>query len=155
MEVTKIGPNGWWIDHFSTMLYIETVVVDGGGRVEPNRMRTSFENDNHWMYQQARQRHTGEKEYPTRHLFQDERRKTSALSFKHDDWSCLDDFAREGYLDDPHREMGWLGPIVLTDKGWDLAHQIRRMRGLGHNLKDLEFRGGKVRVLDYNPDDFS
>jgi len=148
MEVMKIRPREWWYDHWSTMLYVETVVVDNGGKLAPDKMRTSFENEKHQNYVQARHRHSMEREHPTSFLCLDERGWTPGLALQHDDWSCLEDFVREGYMEEPETYTGFLGPVKLTDKGWDLAHQLRRLRGMGHSTKEMRLSEGKIVVME-------
>lgn len=91
----------WGKDHWTTLLYLETVCVDHGGKVEAVRMRTSKHN---WRL--AGRIH-GEinimkkDEYPTRLIpTQAERAKYDRVDLigGHDDWECMNDMADLGFL---------------------------------------------------------
>lgn len=110
-----ISMKAWGKDHWSTLLYLETRVVDHDGHLAPPQMRSGSE-------------------YPTR-------LKAGKVSH-HDDWDCVVDMIEQGLVTlnagphafDPTRTSGRQlhrfcadGALVgLTDLGWKVAHQLRR-----------------------------
>lgn len=102
-------------DHFSLILYIETRCVDHSGIVDKRHLRCNPKN--HALFS-----HEGgwDDKYSTRLA------EGVEPVVGHDDWDCIDDLERAGLLI-------WLGTGVnpgfqLTDKGWKLAHKLRRER---------------------------
>lgn len=94
----------WGKDHWSTLLYIETLVVDKRGQIEMMA-------DPH-----MRSVHP---DYPTRLA-------DGSTIEMHDDWDCLQDMFVAGlveWVDDDGERLGF------TDKGWELAAKERRRRG--------------------------
>lgn len=112
----------WGRDHFTTLMYIETCVVDQGGIIRGEKMRS---------------RDPG---YPTR--------LRDSQENNHGDWDCVEDMREAGLLEGGERntfEAYYVGegpnpkkePIKafrLTDKGWKLVHALRRWKGEGNTL---------------------
>lgn len=107
-------------DHWSTLLYIESRIVDADCTVDNDKMRCDFERHRHLAGPvQARGNLDGRK-YPT----------TLADGSKlesHDDWDCVEDLVAVGAV-----VWGGTGirPVFgLTDFGWGLVGQLRRHLG--------------------------
>lgn len=98
----KIPPKDWGKDHWSTLLYLETRVVDHGGLIMRNdpHMRGHREGD-------------GEV-YPTR-------LRDGVEVFGHDDFDCVQDMVAAGLVKAPGGSR-----YVLTDLGWTAAGLLRR-----------------------------
>ena len=89
-------------DHWSTLLYAESCAVDHSGVLDSRRMRKYNERG----------------KYPTRLA------GGEVSSEYHDDYACLQDLEREGYLGFWPAQAS----VVLTDKGWQKAGELRRAR---------------------------
>lgn len=96
-------------DHWSALLYAETCVVDGNGRVDHMKMRD-------------KDRRGGP--YPTRI-------KGGEVA-DHDDYDCLRDLALAGLMDVDFGSHG--GAIVaFTDYGWQVVAALRKHRATAPN----------------------
>jgi hypothetical protein len=107
----------WGKDHWSTLLYIESRAVDGGGQPKmaqmrqwPGRPRRGWEGGGMLPEPAA---------YPTR-------LKNGSRLAEHDDWDCVSDMEAAGLVE-------WHGtglqPIIkLTSYGWLVAGALRRHR---------------------------
>lgn len=112
-------------DHWSTLAFVETRCVDDGGKLDKARMRCNLER--HATFADMNHVRNWSVKYGT--ILKD-----GTVLPDHDDWDCLIDLAKEGYIhiidiDD--------GTVELTDKGWMVAHQLRRHITHG-NYKDFE-----------------
>lgn len=97
--------------HWSLLLFMETLVVDSGGRLkygEP-RLSQAVLGSDLWRDNYNTQLNDG-----------------TYLEF-HDDWDCLMDLTAAGLLSEPRN---WSGAHVyaLTDFGWLVAGQLRRWK---------------------------
>lgn len=100
----------WGKDHWSTLLYLETVVVDHDGRPKREKMRCDAEV--HPVYA-----HIATGKYPTR-------LNDGVELAAHDDWNCVDDMEAAGLL-----TLGGTGlnpKVSLTEFGWQTVHRLRR-----------------------------
>lgn len=110
-----IHPSRWGQDHWSTLAYIETRVVDHGGAPDWRHLRCDW--SLHPYY------HSGgdAKGYPTRLL-------NGATASPHDDWSCIEDAEAFGLLEwrgtgaNPVFRLTTLGSLVC---GRLRAHKAR------------------------------
>lgn len=126
---------GW--DHWSLLVYIETLCVDYKGLIDPRKMRCHARR--HRIYYQG----SDGRSHPTR-------LQNGETVSNHDDWDCLTDLVAAGYVeitDDyaapfprhmgfPQREPTTVFPmrtceVRLTDLGWSTAWQLRRHRAEG------------------------
>lgn len=122
----------WGKDHISTLIYLETVCVDHGGkpvmdrmRSEPGRPRRGWDSGQHGGGPLV----NSAKRYPTR-------LKDGTELFGHDDWDCAGDMEVAGLL-----EWGGTGmsPVFkLTDFGWKVAGSLRRQRAEGRRVYEYE-----------------
>lgn len=113
-----VVPEKWGKDHLSTLIYIESCIVDGNGTPNADKMRTKTGSPR-GQFRSPRPSCEGG-EYPT--VLSD-----GTLLSGHDDWDCVDDMEKPGVV-------VWggtgLNPVFsLTDIGWELAGRIRRHLG--------------------------
>lgn len=87
----------WGRDHHSTLLYIETRVVDHQGKLDNRHLRLDVK-------------------YPTR------LRETILVG--HTDINCIDDFEAAGLMTNVGTGINQV--CRLTDEGWKLAWSLRR-----------------------------
>lgn len=129
-----IKPEQWGKDHWSTLLYAESIAVNHGGKIDNRRMRTNARLHRHFANLAPI---TGQivdgSSYPTR-LADGEN------ADNHDDWSCLEDAAAAGYVILCFRRASTAGAKVfgdmearveLTDLGFDIAHAVRKLAARG------------------------
>lgn len=107
----------WGKDHLSTLLYIESRAVDGGGKPKIAQMRQ-------WPGHPRRGWEgggmpSGPTAHPTR------LKDGSGLS-NHDDWDCVSDMEAAGLVE--WHGTGLQPIITLTDYGWLVAGALRRHR---------------------------
>lgn len=107
-EKIKVPVENWGKDHYSTLLYIETRVVDYRGIIDTRHMRRSSAG------------------HPTR------LRDGSVTDASHDDFSIIEEFEDEGLVE---REAGVLS---LTTKGWAVAGAVRRARAEGDRMPVIQ-----------------
>lgn len=137
-QSSYVPVNEWGHDHWSTLAYVETRVVDHLGRLNPENLRCDirvhrvFANSANFM---------GAGPTPPTRL------ADGTFVERHDDWSCIEDAIAAGFIimDDEEAAIGgrhdehgiWrCGPsprFTLTDEG-------RRVAGL---LREHRARGGK------------
>lgn len=124
----------WAKDHWSTLAYIETRIVDFAGAVDPRNLRCDH------RIHSPRARGPNAAGYPTR-------LRDGATASPHDDWSCIEDFVREGLV--IWNGTG-LNPIFeLTELGWTVAAALRKHKGQGGQFGDFVWPGsddGRVEV---------
>ena len=99
-----VPPELWGRDHFTTLMYLETVVVNHGGKLSLTDQR---------MREWGRRG-----KYPTRCRYGIE-------LDNHDDWNCLDDFADAGLVTIDNDIYLNSIVIALTDTGWNLVRELR------------------------------
>lgn len=127
-----LPPEKWGRDHVSTLLYIETVCTDDGGkphvdrmRSEPGRPRKGWD-----TVRRAFGGWDSISRYPTR-------LKGGVELFGHDDWDCATDFVHAGLL---LWEGTSLHPVFrLTDAGWKMAASLRKQKGERRKATEYEF----------------
>lgn len=125
----------WGRDHESMMRFIETVVVEDGGalratdharlRCNPN-VHPGFatgQQEGFWRGAEERGEEPGLR-YGTR--LKGHTSATPNVQANHDDWSCLEDFEREGLVENVG--TGARPVWKLTEEGWAYAHGLRRER---------------------------
>jgi len=112
---TPVSPERWGKDHLSTLLYIETLCVDGNGRPRADRMRTN-------RGAPLRGKVSGppvhfSKDYPTR-------LRCGTELWAHDDWDCAYDIETFGFIE--WKGTGISPVFVMTDAGRELTGRLRR-----------------------------
>jgi hypothetical protein len=128
---TEIEPSAWGKDHLSTLMYAETCCVDHHGKLASAHMRQGDHRIMRlgWPRGVDRPSFVNTRPSPTR-------LRGSEVVDGHDDWDCIDDMERAGYL---VVSGTGLQPIVtLTEKGWQLAFALRRWRAEGKQLADFQ-----------------
>jgi hypothetical protein len=134
-----ISMERWGHDHWSTLGYVETVVVDDGGRISNARMRCDARLHRHLAYVNDFGRLSDGGKYPTR-------LRDGELE-RHDDWSCLEDMVAAGLLVVYLREVdhetfgGMRARAVLTERGQDVALALRRHKGAGGSWRTFIYGG--------------
>ncbi len=137
-------------DHWSTLAYVETVCVDRGGIIQPEKMRCNARRHRTFAHSLC---FVSTKEYPTR-------LRDGELP-KHDDWDCLQDLAEAGFLviaeDDvvPSKRInvnpsfnyssafpGLTCRVEMTSKGFGMAMQLRQHRANGGKWRDFAPENG-------------
>jgi hypothetical protein len=123
--------NLWGKDHWSTLLYFETVQVEYGKftiKFDP-RMRSNRRNfrilkeESDKPNLQAVVMDTGS----------GSRLKDGTFVKKHDDWCCIQDFIFHGLVDGQlATEPG--AELRLTDKGFTIVHALRRHKANGGHI---------------------
>lgn len=124
----------WGKDHWSTLAYLETRCVDGGGLqiVSDPRMR-------------ARRRHfrlLQEFRYSQQAMCMDTTNGTRCCNgvvlSDHDDWDCVTDFSAEGLLQQPVEELEFGDNVRLNRRGLLLAGQLRTHKAVGGRFSTFE-----------------
>lgn len=108
----------WGRDHWSSLAYVETCLVDGSGEPDPHRMRTDLRL-HPLMGHSLSPRGT---EYPTRLC-------DGGVAHDHDDWSCLDDAEAEGLL--TNVGTGIHRRYRLTPRGQEVVLALRAHKASG------------------------
>lgn len=75
----------WGTDHWSTLLYLESVVVDNEGKVNNNKMRC------HPRLHRKFAHHLSGEDFPGT-------RVQGGVIEQHDDWSCVEDMVLKDWL---------------------------------------------------------
>ena len=115
----NIPVTDWGKDHWSTLAYIETLLVDGGkGVAVPHIKRMRCDEQVHPELAWRR----FEKNYPT-YL------AGGVLLDRHDDWSCLDDAVAAGFL--LGEGTGIRPAYKATPLGLDVMAALRRHKATG------------------------
>lgn len=121
----------WGKDHWSTLAYIETRIVDHKGFIDNRHMRGRVA------------------EYPTRLA-------NGAIEPLHSDYDCAEDMIAEGLLEGgrlswdevmsyPQRDRVRHTHIYsLTTKGWKVAEALRAHKGDGGNYAGFTYEGEAV-----------
>ena len=110
-----IPPEKWGKDHLSTLIYVETCVVDKLGRIDDDRMRVH-----------------GHK-YPTA-------LKDGSLIENHDDYDCITDlivFGLVGRINSDTSTRDY-DTYRLTDLGWKIAHACRLHKSTSRNWNEFD-----------------
>jgi len=124
IERDPVPPRLWGRDHYSTLLYIESVVVNADGIPNRDRMRTDASRHPAMDGPSMRMlpRELRDKKYPTRLA-------GGVQLDDHDDWDCARDLEAAGLL---RWEGTGINPcFVFTDLGWQIANMLRRHRAEG------------------------
>lgn len=125
----------WGRDHWSTLAYVETRIVDHGGRLDLNHMRAHPRVHRAFANAASREADTAS---PTR-------LNDDTTVDRHDDWSCVEDAVALGLLTMDEQEpiqrrradeggafsKARSPRFVLTDLGRDVANQLRAHKGNG------------------------
>lgn len=134
----------WGRDHWSTLLYIETRAVDHRGVLDNQHMRTNARLHRE-LLGKAQFRDGMHGEHPTRLA-------DGSLLERHDDWSCIEDFAAHGLLlaqfrPTPRSQHMAGAPfantearIIMLSKGVALVHAIRQHKRDGGHTSNFFYR---------------
>lgn len=143
----------WGCDHESTMIFVEAVVVDHGGVVRStdfDHMRCNPDIhpgfatgrvEGFWRGAEAR----GEEpslRYGTR--LKGHTSATPNVQVNHDDWSCVEDFEREGLVENDG--TGARPMWRLTEEGWAYVHGLRRERAERTRTLAMRLQGKQTKA---------
>lgn len=122
-------------DHWSTLLFLETQIVDKAFPIDLRRMRV---NDSKRAFSNGASIHSESCKW------QDSwstRLKGGAIENGHDDIDVLDDLEDSGYIKNNGTHIN-IYPL-LTDKGWKVCEAIRKHKGNGGTFAtfDLSMAG--------------
>lgn len=122
----------WGKDHYSTLAYLETRIVDHKGTVAKQHMRTDADRHPGLVFRIFEDEHGNEKKHPTWLV-------CGVELHDHDDWDCTDDLCVAGLIE---KHGTGLHPVVkLTEQGELVAAAIRAHKGAGGNFADFRFGG--------------
>jgi len=116
-------------DHWSTLAYIETRIVDHGG--EPGKEHMRCDPDLHPGQTNSANRLGGKTKYATRLA-------GGEVLGNHDDWSCIEDMEAHGILE--NIGTGAQPIYRLTDYGMIVANALRNHKAAGGNWGDFAFK---------------
>lgn len=105
----RVTVRDWGKDHWSTLLFVETRVVDHGGII--------LKNDPHLRGHRPKDL----EQYPTR-------LRGGVNLYGHGDWDCIMDMVAEGVVTQDGAEF------QLTDSGWIMAGRLRRWKAEGRGI---------------------
>lgn len=123
IKTDHIPIDQWSIDHWSTLLYIESRIVDHKGYVDHRQLRAHPKIHPQFAHQKDA---PGTRIHPNK------------IVHPHDDWSCIEDMIAEGLV-----EWGGTGTdpqFSLTDRGHRAAASLRKHRSRGGQYKDFQYR---------------
>lgn len=125
----------WGKDHWSTLAYLETVVVDHNGNINNQKMRCNPRLHRHFADTYHLERDPDK--YPTR-------LRGGELQHNHDDWSCLEDMVAAGLIESEflrvHDDLTFgtsKARVKLTDLGRFYAAELRKFKATGGNFADF------------------
>lgn len=116
-EEQLIPMSNWGKDHWSTLAFIETVMVENGffpfkgdARMRSNRRHFRLMPSDFGIVMPREQ---------------GSRLKDGTNAENHDDWCCIQDMAAEGLLDKPQEDLDVGVRVKFSDKGMRIAQQLR------------------------------
>lgn len=127
----------WGKDHWSTLAYIETVMVESAGfqvgfdgRMRQKRRHFRIMQEECPRPKRPRRCNQGIPMSPE----QGSRLNDGTSIEGHDDWDCVQDMAVEGLftVDVDDIQPGVI--LKFSEKGWDLIHKLREHKGQGKNF---------------------
>jgi len=126
----------WGKDHWSTLAYIETCIVDQQvvadiGGLDKRKMRCNPKTHPHWAHLPDWSHDNG-----TRLKGYKSKEETPDLLLPtHDDWDCVEDMEAENLVMICSVANCW---VSLTNEGRDIASQLREHKSKGGNFSDFE-----------------
>lgn len=127
-ETQNIPIVEWGKDHWSTLAYIETRIVDYGGR--PDKLHLRVDSKRHPAFGHSH-RPPQDKDYPTRI------RGGREIS-PHDDIDCIEDMVAAVVL--KWEGTGFNPVFILTDFGMMLCNAIRNHKASGGSFGNFEYQ---------------
>ena len=126
--------SGFGRDHWSTLLYVESVSVDCQGfqvGCDP-RMKSTARHLEELAACPRPRRATATRALPMPMRPEHASRQLAGGVFEdHDDWDCLRDFAAAGLLDVPGGDLAAGQVVHLSPFGMDLAAKLRQFKATG------------------------
>lgn len=130
-EIENVPMSSWGKDHWSTLAYIETRIVDYKGRPDSDHMRCDPERHPGLAGRSPISYGIRDKKYPTR-------LKGKQESHDHDDWDCLEDAVAEGLIE--WKGTGMYPVFVLTDRGRTVCAALRQHKQDGGQFAQFVYR---------------
>lgn len=126
---TPIPIANWGKDHWSTLLYIESIIFDVYARPAMDKMRQhSGRIRRGWNSPRATVTPTFTQDYSTQTIIRDPNNWDTIIGrtevHDHDDWDCIDDMETEGLLE--QLGTGLQPSIKLTDYGYDVVAALKK-----------------------------
>lgn len=129
----------WGVDHWSTLAYIETVIIDHGGFPIVYNARMRHGRRNFRVMQEGReyfQKKTNGIPMDSEH---GSRLSDGRIALGHDDWHCIQDFAEVGLLSVGPDEIDvGCEPFKLSQIGRELCNQLREHKSNGGTFKTFK-----------------
>lgn len=123
----------WGVDHWSTLAYIETRIVDRQGIPGIAQMRC-----NEKLHPQFVHCDVSGKEYPTRLS------DGSNHPEPHDDWSCLDDAEAAGIINNIGSGLNRI--YRLTTFGMTVCNELRNHKASGGKFSNFKYEQHEVNA---------
>ncbi len=138
----------WGKDHWSTLAYLESRVIDNGGTINNLQMRCDSRLHRHFAHVETMGMTNGGK-YPTR--LQD-----SIELEKHDDWSCLEDMVASElviakFRENPKMQGEIFGhmeaKVKLTELGTQVSGMLRAHKASGGVFAKFQLSESEVEII--------
>lgn len=142
-----ISPERWAKDHWSTLAYIETVIVECGGfevGFDP-RMRQCR---HHFRVMKKECSRPARNDHPRIGIPMDSEHGTllgdGSRIAGHDDWHCVQDLAAAGLFEQRPEEIEPGAVLQLSAKGREVANALRAFRASGGMYGQFTMPGHSV-----------
>lgn len=141
-----IAPDRWGKDHWSTLAYIETRIVDYGSytigidtRMRATRRTFRLMYEARAFMNSAAERVAESGTGRTVSGINGSVLNDGAVVAHHDDYSCLEDFAAAGLLSVTSEQFAFGANFTLSELGWAVSHQLRRWKARGGNFASFRW----------------
>lgn len=140
MGYTHIPMDLWSKDHWSTLAYIETVMMDCGGFEIGLDARMKTNRRNFRVFQE--QCPTPKRPWPKQMAISMRpehatRLKDGTQIDSHDDWACLQDMAASGFFNEPPGDIDVGATVTLSDKGRTIVNALRAHKSNGGHFANF------------------
>ena len=156
MNWNKYEPEGndyvdighWGKDHWSTLAYLESRVIDNRGMINNLQMRCNSRLHRHFAHVETMLMTDGGK-YPTR------LQKGIELE-EHDDWSCLEDMVAANLLTAQYRENASYpneifgnmeARVKLTELGTQVSGMLRAHKATGGTFSNFSLSSKELNTI--------
>lgn len=124
----------WGKDHWGLLAYVETRCVDHKGKLDIKHMRCNEKTHPLHKWQRSGPWHKWQKEWGTK-------LKNGQMLKNHDDWDCLEDLEREGFLEIISFINGF---VKLTEKGIKCSAEIRNHKVNGGQFNSFQWHNEDI-----------
>lgn len=134
----------WHKDHWTTLAYIETVMVDSAGfQVGADPHMRSNRRNFRVMQQQCRRPKRARGSSPDLCVVMEEKYSTilsdGSTIIGHDDWSCIQDMAEAGFFTVGPDGVEPAETLHLSDLGRNVANALREFKSDGGKYGDFKW----------------